>query len=236
MADAYRFLGRSAHPLARFCRRVYRVFSRFSLPAPRLVVIPCLGAFRVGRGIYHFLLRVLVCEPLFKGYCTRYGRHLRTDIYIHWVQGSGDLILGDDVFVDGKCSFTFARRFAERPTLQVGDRTGIGHGCSFTVGKRISIGSDCRIAAGVHMFDSNGHPTDPEARQAGSPPPTEEVRPITVGDNVWIGRGVLVFPGTTIGANSVISAGAVVTGDVPPNTVAAGNPARRVASLDRKEA
>jgi acetyltransferase-like isoleucine patch superfamily enzyme len=234
VADAYRFVARSDHPLARGSRSAYRALSRFSLPAPRLVVLPLLAAFIASRSALHFLWRVFVCEPLFKAYCTRHGRGLRTGVYVHWVQGKGDLRVGDDVLVDGKCSFTFASRFSERPTLEIGDRTGIGHACSFTVGRGISIGRDCRIAGGVHMFDSSGHPADPGARRQGLPPAPEDVRPITISDNVWIGRNAMIFPGVTVGLNSVVSAGAVVTADVPPDTVVAGNPARRVGSLEKK--
>ena len=115
--------------------------------------------------------------------------------------------------------------------LEIGDRTGIGHGCSFTVGKRITIGRDCRIAGGVHMFDSSGHPADPAARRAGEAPSAEDVRPIVISDNVWIGRNALIFPGVRVGENSVISAGAVVTSDVPAGSLVAGNPARRIAKV-----
>jgi len=185
------------------------------------------------RGAYYFVYRVFVCEPLFKAYCTRYGRGLRTGVYVHWVQGSGELILGDDVYVDGKCSFTFASRFSDRPVLEVGDRTIIMHDCFFTVGRRITIGRHCMLAGGVWMFDAGGHPTDPAARLAGLPPPPDKVRPITIGDNVWIGMKCLIFPGTTIGEGSVVAAGSVVRGEVPPYTVVAGNPARVVAVLEK---
>jgi acetyltransferase-like isoleucine patch superfamily enzyme len=57
------------------------------------------------------------------------------------------------------------------------------------------------------------------------------VQPITIGDNVWIGRNALVFPGVTVGENSIVAAGAVVTSDVPPGSVVAGNPARRIAKV-----
>ncbi len=234
VADAYRFIARSEHPLAFAARSAYRALWRFSLPAPRVVVLPLLLAFIVSRAVFRFLWRVLVCEPLFKAYCTRYGRGLHTDVHVHWVRGRGDLLIGDEVLVDGKCSFSFASRLSERPTLEIGDRTGIGHGCSFTVARQITIGRDCRIAGGVLMFDSSGHSADPEARRKGLPPAPQDVRPITISDNVWIGRNAIIYPGVTVGANSVVSAGAVVTTDVPPNTVVAGNPARRVGSLEAK--
>jgi carbonic anhydrase/acetyltransferase-like protein (isoleucine patch superfamily) len=231
VAEAYRFLARSPHPLARLFRRAYHAAASFSLPAPRLLVRPLLALFVAVRSFYYFAVRVLVCEPLFKAYCTRYGRNLRTDVFVHWVDGAGELLIGDDVIVDGKCAFIFGSRLAEKPVLEIGDRTGIGHGCTFTVARRITIGRYCRIAGGVHMFDSSGHPADPEARRAGSPPSPADVQPITIGDNVWIGRNALVFPGVTVGENSIVAAGAVVTSDVPPGSVVAGNPARRIAKV-----
>ena len=58
--------------------------------------------------------------------------------------------------------------------------------------------------------------------------------PITIGDNVWLGGGVIVCPGVTIGENSVIGAGSVVTKDVPPNVLAAGNPCKVIRPIEQK--
>jgi acetyltransferase-like isoleucine patch superfamily enzyme len=231
MTNLRHLLVRSEHPAARAVRRLYRGVRSFTLPAPRVVVTPALGVFLILRSASHFALRVLVCEPLFKAYCRRHGRGVRTGVFIHWVQGKGDILLGDDVLVDGKCSISFAARFAERPALEVGDHTIISHDCSFAIGRRITIGRHCLIARGVWMFDSSGHPTDPAARLAGLPPEADKVRPITIGDNVWIGSRSLIFPGTTIGEGSVVAAGSAVRGEVPSYTLVAGNPARQVASL-----
>jgi len=196
-----------------------------------LIAWPVLQAVLFIRAIYYFVVRVAICEPLFKAYCKSYGRGLRTGVYFHWVQGRGELIIGNDVHIDGKCSFSFAARYSETPTLIIGDHSGIGYGCSFGIGKQIKIGSNCRIAMDVQMFDSPGHPADPESRLAGMPPSSEEVRPITVGDNVWIGLRSIIYPGVSIGDNSVIAAGSVVMSNVPANTLVAGNPARQVRSL-----
>jgi acetyltransferase-like isoleucine patch superfamily enzyme len=231
MAKIYRFLAVSNHPVARAVRAIRRRIQGVSLPAPRIVIKPMLWMFLGLRSIYYFAMRILVCEPLFKAYCLHYGRRLRTGVFIHWVQGKGDIILGNDVLIDGKCCFSFAVRFVARPALKVGDGSGISHNCRFSVGKQITIGRHCRIASDVWMFDSSGHPADPEARLAGLPPPPEDVRPIIIDDNVWIGGRSIIFPGVTIGEGSVVAAGSVVTGDVPPNTLVAGNPARKVGSL-----
>jgi acetyltransferase-like isoleucine patch superfamily enzyme len=221
----------SDHPAIRLLRRVYRTLRDFALPVPRPMAKLMLWGFLFLRGSYWFCKRVFICEPLFKAYCRHYGRRLHTDVFVHHVQGVGDIIIGDDVVVDGKCSFTFAARFVERPTLVIGDHSFIGHDCSFTVGKRITIGRYCKLAADIRLLDSPGHSLDPDRRRANLPPHDEEVQPITIGDNVWIGRGVTVFPGVTIGENSVVGTGSIVCRDVPANTLVAGQPARVIKNL-----
>lgn len=228
-------LSRSTHPAAGLARRARGVLQQLHLPAPRLVYVPLLHLVLVTRAIWRFSFRVCVCEPLFKAYCREYGPGLRTDAFLHWVQGHGDIILGRNVTVDGKCGFTFAARFSARPTLRIGDCSGIGHGCSFRIGKAITIGHHCRIAGGVAMFDSSGHPSDPARRLAGASPLDAEVKPIAIDDNVWVGSGATIGPGVHIGEGSVVAAQAVVFSDVPPYTVVAGNPARHVMSLARPE-
>ena len=81
------------------------------------------------------------------------------------------------------------------------------------------------------MFDSPGHPSDPQARLDNAPAPDAEVKPIVIADNVWIGGRAVIFPGVTIGEGSIVSACAVVTADVPPYSIVAGNPARRIGAL-----
>jgi acetyltransferase-like isoleucine patch superfamily enzyme len=233
METLYRFVALSDHWLARFTRRGYRAVRSFRAPAPRLITRPALYLVLGVREVYYFVARTCFCEPLFKAYCTQYGSNLRTGVFLHWVQGRGKIIIGDDVTIDGKCSFAFAVRYSESPSLIIGDGTGIGHNCSFTVGKQITIGRNCRIASDVHMFDSPGHPADPAARLAGLPAPVEEVRPVSIGDNVWVGSRATIYPGVSIGDGSVVAMGSVVMSNVPPDTVVAGNPARQIRSLAR---
>ena len=85
----------------------------------------------------------------------------------------------------------------------------------------IAIGAACQIATSVQLLTPT-HPIDPGPRRAG----WEPAEPITLGDNVWLGGGVIVCPGVTIGEDTVVGAGAVVTRDLPAGVVAVGNPAR----------
>jgi len=231
MRELYRFIALSDHWAARLLRKLYRGLFQFSIPAPRIITASVLAIVIVIRSAYYFLRRVFIAEPLFKVYCTRYGKNLHTGIYVHWVQGKGDILVGDNVSIDGKCAFFFAARYSERPRLIIGDNTGIGHSCAFTVGREIVIGKHCRFGSSIAVFDAPGHPADPAARLAGLPSASNEVRPVTIGDNVWVGTGSIIFPGVTIGDGSIVAMGSVVMNNVPPNTMVAGNPARQIRSL-----
>ncbi|WP_091092907.1 sugar O-acetyltransferase [Nonomuraea wenchangensis] len=91
----------------------------------------------------------------------------------------------------------------------------------------IIIGDDVQIGTNVQLLTPT-HPVDPEPRRA----KWEAARPITVGDNVWLGSGSIILAGVTIGENTVVGAGAVVTRDLPANVVAVGNPARVVRTIE----
>lgn len=75
---------------------------------------------------------------------------------------------------------------------------------------------------------TSGHPLDPELRASGQ----EYALPVRIGDRVWLGGNVVVNPGVTIGENSVIGSGSVVTRDIPANVIAAGNPCRVLRPLE----
>ncbi|MGM7445751.1 sugar O-acetyltransferase [Streptomyces tunisiensis] len=110
--------------------------------------------------------------------------------------------------------------------ITVGARTFVNYHLTALDVAAITIGEDCQIGPNVQLLTPT-HPVEPGPRRD----KLEAARPITIGDNVWIGGGAVVCPGVTIGDNSVIGAGAVVTKDVPANVVAVGNPARPVRSL-----
>jgi len=226
-------LARSEHPHVRASKSLYR---RIKQPAPRALVRPALWFFLVIRSACYVVVRLLICAPIFRASCKAHGRAVKTGTYTHWIKGSGDLVVGDDVLIDGKCSIRFASRFSLQPTFRVGSRTGIGHGWACVIGKSITIGDECRIAGGVWIFDSNDHPGDPTARLAGLPPPEAEVRPVVIGNQVWIGARAIIHPGVTIGDGSVVSAGAGGRADVQPFSVVAGNPARKMAALRPNDA
>lgn len=110
--------------------------------------------------------------------------------------------------------------------ISIGARTFVNYNLTALDVAVITIGEDCQIGPNVQLLTPT-HPLEPQPRRD----KLEAALPVTVGDNVWLGGGVIVCPGVTIGDNSVIGAGAVVTKDVPANVVAVGNPARPVREI-----
>jgi maltose O-acetyltransferase len=107
--------------------------------------------------------------------------------------------------------------------IHIGPRTFINYNLTALDVATVTIGADCQIGPGVQLLTPT-HPVEPEPRRD----KLEAALPIVIGDNVWLGGAVVVCPGVTIGDNTVVGAGAVVTRDLPANVVAVGNPARVV--------
>jgi maltose O-acetyltransferase len=111
--------------------------------------------------------------------------------------------------------------------ISIGPRTFVNFNLVALDVAKITIGADCQIGPNVQLLTPT-HPIDPGMRRAR----LEAAKPIAIGDNVWLGGGVIVCPGVTIGDNTVIGAGAVVTRDIPANVVAVGNPARVLRAIE----
>lgn len=105
--------------------------------------------------------------------------------------------------------------------IEVGDNFFANYNCIILDNGGVKIGDNVMFAPNVSLY-TVGHPLDPELRNAG----WEQAKPITIGNNVWIGGNVVILGGVTIGDNVVVGAGSVVSKDIPPNSLAVGNPCR----------
>jgi maltose O-acetyltransferase len=116
--------------------------------------------------------------------------------------------------------------------LEYGSRVSIGAGTFFNYDclmldvASVEVGAACQVASRVQFITAT-HPIDPQVRRIG----WETAKPIVVGDNVWLSAGAILCPGVTIGADTVVGAGAVVTRDLPAGVVALGVPARPVREI-----
>lgn len=110
--------------------------------------------------------------------------------------------------------------------MSIGRNVFVNQNCTFYDLGGLEIGDDVMIGPNVSLITS-GHPLEPSKRRA-----CVVAKPIVIEKNVWIGAGAIVLGGVTVGENAVIAAGAVVTKDVPPNTLVGGNPAKFIRSIE----
>ncbi|WP_248517473.1 sugar O-acetyltransferase [Salinarchaeum laminariae] len=111
--------------------------------------------------------------------------------------------------------------------IHLGDGFYANFDCVFLDVCRIEFGDDCLLGPGVHVYTAT-HPLGAEERTSG----VEYGKPVTIGDQVWIGGQAVINPGVTIGDRAVIASGAVVTEDVPSDVVVQGNPAEVVREIE----
>lgn len=114
--------------------------------------------------------------------------------------------------------------------IRIGARTFVNFNCTLLDGAPITIGDEVLLASGVQLLTAT-HPVDPGPRRVA----WEQALPITIADGVWLGGGAIVCPGVSIGENTVVGAGAVVTRDLPAGVVAVGNPARVLREIDSRD-
>lgn len=115
------------------------------------------------------------------------------------------------------------------PGITIGDHVLISPGVRISAAHSISIKDSCMLASHAYITDSDWHGIYDR-----SLPPTETSH-VVLEENVWVGDSAIVCKGVTIGKNSIIGAGSVVTADIPANVIAAGNPARIIRRLDPDE-
>ena len=114
--------------------------------------------------------------------------------------------------------------------IRVGDNFYAGYNCVILDQAEVTIGRNCIISPQVGIY-TVGYPLEYEMRMEGY----EYAKPITIGDNVWIGGGSILNPGVTIGNNVVVAAGSVVTENIPDNVMVEGNPAHIIKYLNKVE-
>ena len=114
--------------------------------------------------------------------------------------------------------------------IEIGENFYANMNCIILDGAKVVFGNNVFIAPGCGFYTAE-HPLDVEQRNKG----LEYAKPIIIGNNVWIGAQCIVLPGVTIGDNSVIGAGSVVTRNIPPNVVAVGNPCRILKNIEQEK-
>src|SRR5262245_20393975 len=134
------------------------------------------------------------------------------------VSGYGNVVLGEGVSLVGTVvpvelvTYTLGR-------IEIGDHTFINYGSSIAARTSVQIGAYCHLGHYTFVMDNDQHGV---IRRTELP----QSKPVVIEDHVWIGSKAVILPGVRIGSRAVIGAGSIVTKDVPPQCVVAGNPAR----------
>lgn len=182
------------------------------------------------RESWKWVLKSVYYSPLFKSQCSIVGSNLLIE-KLPYIVGKGDISIGDNIYLSGKIHIAFNNKINSLPKISIGDNTFIGHNAHFAIAEKIDIGKDCLLASNVLIMDNDGHPLDYKERKANMPPHKEDVKPVKIGNNVWIGTNTTIMKGVSIGDKAIIGAGSVVIKDVPENCIAAGNPAITIKEL-----
>lgn len=135
----------------------------------------------------------------------------------------GRAVFGRGFIADGRIG-TVSIMVRENATLVVGNDVYLNYGVTIDAFHEVQIGSNVLMAPLVSIIDDNRHEVEPGAILYKGP--------VVIGDNVWLARNVSVIPGANIGDGSVIAANSVVSSDIPPNSFAAGTPARVIRKLE----
>ncbi len=169
-------------------------------------------------------LAIVYFSPVFKSYCVSCGKNLYLEL-VPAVSGPVKIFMGDDVRISGELFIAGGHVF-DAPQLRISDRVFLGHRVSFRVSQQIVVEDGVLIAQGCYITDSDEHPMDADLRAQGLPPAAADIKSVRICKNAWIGRGAYILKGVTIGEGAIVGAGAVVAKDVPPFSIAVGNPAR----------
>lgn len=187
---------------------------------------------RLRRSMWQTFLRITYYEPLFKTRCERVGKNLRISGGLPLLMGNPvRLRVGNDVTLCGVMTIVGSKLIVS-PVVEIGHDSYIGYQVTIVSGRGIHIGQHVLIANRVFIAGDDSHPIDPTARMRHAPPPPEEVKSVWIEDGAWLGEGSTILKGVRVGYGAVVAAQAVVTKDVPPYTVVAGNPATVVKQLE----
>ena len=210
-----------------FLYKLAKAFYRLNIPTIKAIHLPLYYLDSFIKVIFKKFFHTFWSIPLFKARCEKVGRNLSLPNGIPLVNGSHlKIILGDNVNI-GRSTIGASKVF-DNPVLEIGNNTSLHYGCVISVAKEVIIGDDCMISINCLIMDSDDHPLSPRKRLEKLPVDKGGVKPVKIGNNVWIGAYSTILKGVTIGNNSIIAVHSVVTTDVPENTIFGGVPAKLI--------
>lgn len=176
--------------------------------------------------VWHLFWNIFYRYPLFQGRCVSIGRNVSID-RMPFVTGPVKIHIGNDVWLGGNIQIS-SGRIQEAPHLIIRDHAQINWNVHIAVNREITIEEYARISWNCSISDSDGHPHQSDLRAQNAPMNLRDIRPVRICKYAWIGNGSYIMKGVTIGEGAVVGANSVVISDVPPYSLALGNPAEVV--------
>jgi acetyltransferase-like isoleucine patch superfamily enzyme len=210
-----------------FFKRRAKKLARFRFRLPRFLA----GLLFKERLLRKYIWLYIKCKIYYENLLRYRCRHVGENLMLFggfMLEGNGNVYIGDNVTMFDKVTFFTGGHIFEEPEIRIGNNCNISYGVIFRCAKQIIVGDNCRIAGGTIISDNDSHPIDVELRRADQKVAPEDVKPVIIEDDVWIGDRCIIMKGVTIGKGSIVSAGSVVLQSVEPMRIVMGVPARTV--------
>lgn len=226
----------SSGPSAGFIRAIHA--SRQSLEMPKALCAlyaPLRTLHQFLRTLLAWIVSLFYWTPIFKS--QLHGPCKRLNLYggLPFITGPVEITCGNDCRISAATTFSGRTSSQETPQLLIGNNVGIGWQTTIAVGSKVILEDNVRMGGRNFLAGYPGHPISAANRAAGLPDLDHQVGDIILEKDVWLGTGVFVMAGVSIGEGTIVAAGSVVTKSLPSGVLAGGNPARIIKQLGHPE-
>lgn len=173
--------------------------------------------------VWRSVLGFLIYQPLFQSRCASFGENVSIDL-LPFVNGHAEIHIGNHCWIGGHFSL-FTARIIDKPRFVMKDHAEIGWNVTVVANEEVLLEEHARVSNDCRISDSDGHPRQADLRAQGLPMDRKDIKPVRIGKHAWIGVGTHIMKGVTIGEGAIIGANSVVISDIPPYSLALGNPA-----------